>query len=851
MNSRYVFGDFELRPSERQVLIDGAPVALGSRAFDLLMALIERRARVVPVGELFELVWPGRVVEENNIRQQVAALRKALGPNAVLTVPGRGYRFGLEPSAPAGTVSRVSDNLPGSVSPLVGRDDDLSALQAAVPTAPLLTLVGVGGVGKTRLALEVARLLRGRFADGIWLIELGPLADPALVPHSVARATGVHEEADRPIVETLVDAMRRRETLLLLDNCEHLIGACAQLAEQMLRACAGMRILATSREPLAIDGERVWRVPSLRTRDPATVCAPDDLLAFPAERLFVQRATACSPGFCITEKNAPAVAQVCRRLDGIPLALELAAARIRTMRVEQIAARLDDRFALLTQGNRTALPRHQTLRALVEWSHQLLSPAEQTLLRRLAVFSGGWTLESSEVVCTGPDLPSSEVLGLMAQLVDKSLVLLDEISPEPRYRMLETIRQYALEQLVAAGEDAELRTRHLRFAVDFAEGQRRPLVLRDREPRWAEAVDAELENLRAALQWAQQPALAELGLQIVEALHRYWYQSMLWKEMVERVERLLETCAAHGPPTQAQARACYVGGMLATNYDQAAGRQLCERGLATSRSLGFDEGIAKCTMWLAHLDARRRDPATAAMFETSLTLGRSIADPFDRSHFLLLAMVCQAGYEALMHRDEAAETVVAACERENDAFGGVYLFRGHCLALRGTLATRRGDLAQAASLLADSLAFYRAIGSIFDVGGNLVQQGFLALRRGQPRLALQLFKESLPLHGTYTLSPWVTRSLAHLTIALASCQSWHLAARLAGSLGIDGELDPAQATVPTVISGTVADNYRQALAATRSALGVEVFSIELARGSRLSREEAIALAGSAEVAAAG
>jgi hypothetical protein len=301
--------------------------------------------------------------------------------------------------------------------------------------------------------------------------------------------------------------------------------------------------------------------------------------------------------------------------------------------------------------------------------------------------------------------------------------------------------------------------------------------------------------------------------------------------------------AAHGgEPTPAQALGCYVAGMLATNYDPVAGRRLCSEGLVRSRRIAFEEGIAKCTMWLAHLDARRRDPATRELFSTCLTLGPRIPDDLERAQFLMLTLVCLAEFEALMHREEEAEAAIEECERVNDAIGGVYLFRGHCRALLGTLATRRGNLSQAARCLNESLVFYRAIGSTFDVAGSLVQQGFLALRLGRPRDALGLFKESLPMHGTYTQSPWVTRSLAHLTIALAACQCWDAAVRLAGSLGLKTDAAEARPVTPSVISGAVAQAYEQALADALRALGPGRVHSELGAGWRMTREEVIALA---------
>ena len=438
----YRFGRFQVLPERRSVLVDGRPASLGARAFDMLVALIERRDRVVGGNELFDLIWPGLVVEENNLRQQVAALRRLLGVEAIVTVAGRGYRFALrvddeQPNAPdasrsdaaaPGGCAGVPNNLPLNLPALIGREAALETVVNLLARTRLLTLVGAGGVGKTRLALEVADTLRSVYKDGVWFVELAPVADPAFVPRTVASALGVHEEPGRPLHDTLLDILRRRELLIVLDNCEHVVEACARWAEEVMHASAGTRTLATSREALGIAGETAWRVPSLRTADPNANPAEEELMGYAATQMFVQRAVAASPTFCLSQANAAAVASICHQLDGIPLALELAAARLKAMRVEQVAERLRDRFTLLTRGSRTALQRHQTLRSLIDWSHELLSEPERVLMRRVSVFAGGWTLEAAEAVCSGDGLATEEVLDLLTHLVEKSLVGLDDQS---------------------------------------------------------------------------------------------------------------------------------------------------------------------------------------------------------------------------------------------------------------------------------------------------------------------------------------------------------------------------------------------------------------------------------------
>ncbi|HEV2460102.1 MAG TPA: hypothetical protein VGS80_17225, partial [Ktedonobacterales bacterium] len=376
---------------------------------------------------------------------------------------------------PLNALDGNAHNLPFELTSFVGRERELAELQALLLARRLLTLTGPGGTGKTRLALHLAADVVEAFTDGVWLVELAPLADPRLVPHTVAAVLGVREQPGRAMLDVLVDALRPKTLLLLLDNCEHLIATCAQLADTLLRAAPSLHILVSSREVLGIAGETVYRVPSLPLPAPVQPRQPhalDALAQNDCVRLFAERAAAASPGFRLTAKNAPAIAQIGRRLDGIPLALELAAARTRVLPPEQIVARLDDRFRLLTGGSRTALPRHQTLLALIEWSYELLTEAERVLLRRLSVFAGGWSLEAAQAVGgDGLGEAGEEVLETLAHLADKSLVDVEEAmeAAEGRYRLLETIRQYAHDKLLASGEAERVRHRHLEYFVRFAE----------------------------------------------------------------------------------------------------------------------------------------------------------------------------------------------------------------------------------------------------------------------------------------------------------------------------------------------------------------------------------------------
>src|SRR5215212_2875798 len=369
-------------------------------------------------------------------------------------------------------IGRPKNNLPFQLTSLVGRRREIAKVEDMITEARLLTLTGPGGSGKTRLALAVAAEVVAEvedYEDGAWLVELGSLSDPELVLQALASVLGVREAPGSPLLETLSDHLRSRSMLLVLDNCEHLVGACASLAEALLRSCANLSILATSREALGVTGESIFSVPPLSLPDPRRLPAPEGLTRYESTRLFIERARAAKHDFALTMGNAMAVSQVCYRLDGIPLAIELAAARTKVLSVEQISSRLDDSFRLLTGGGRPSLAHQRTLRTAMDWSHELLSSEERAMLRRLSVFAGGFTLEAAEAVGAGGGIEEGGVLDLLSSLVDKSLVLVTEQDGETRYRLLETVRQYAAEKLEQAGEADGVRRRHAQYYLALAE----------------------------------------------------------------------------------------------------------------------------------------------------------------------------------------------------------------------------------------------------------------------------------------------------------------------------------------------------------------------------------------------
>src|ERR1700693_3130353 len=461
------FGRFSVLPHRRELLAEGRPLELGGRAFDVLMVLIEASGAVVSKDALMNRVWPNRVIEENSLQAQISALRRAFGADRELirTIAGRGYQFTGEirtvstnpdvrpvatAAVPISTSARTPTNLPEPVSELIGRDVELDEIRDLSAPHRLLTLVGAGGIGKTRLGFEVARHLLPRFADGVWAIELAPLSDPELVPVAVATALRLELASGAASPQSVANALRSKQLMLLLDNCEHVVDDAARMAEAVLRANPAARVIVTSREALRVEGERVYPVPPLAV--PAER-SPDgeDPLRYGAVRLFVERARAAAPHFSSDARVAAAMAGICRRLDRIPLALELAAARAAALGIEGVAARLDDRFRLLSGGRRTPMPRHQTLRATLDWSYELLTEPERVVLRRLAIFAGDFTLQSASAVAADDASAASAAVDCVASLVAKSLVTADAGAAMVRYRLLETTRAYSLEKVGKAG----------------------------------------------------------------------------------------------------------------------------------------------------------------------------------------------------------------------------------------------------------------------------------------------------------------------------------------------------------------------------------------------------------------
>ena len=646
----YDFPPFRLVPSQRQLLCAGSPVKLGGRAFDVLAALLERRDRVVSKSELMDLGWPRLVVEENNLQVQIVALRKLLGHPAIATIPGRGYRFTLPVTPEGGDVATLPAESPaparGDVSGggnlriesplLIGRDDDLRHLVDLMDRFRLVTVAGAAGIGKTRLA-QAAAVARGAATpDGAWWVDLAPLVDAARVPDVVAIALGLSLGSSTDAALTVAAALRERSPLLVLDNAEHLLEGVAVFVNHLRLAAPGVRLLVTSQEPLRIDDEFVFRPEPLSLPDGDT---PERIGASGAVALFVARAKAADRLFELRADNQALVAEICRRLDGIPLAIELAAARLALLGVEGLRDKLDQRFHVLTTGHRASLNRHQTLRAALEWSHHLLSIDEQAVLRRLSAFVGGFTLEAAQQVAEDEDgIDRWDVLEHLGALVDKSLVVA-EGEPVPRYRFLETTRLFALERLIDSGEVGAVRGRHRDYFLFLAEACQPGLMTGDLR-RTIARLDLERDNLLAALAWAPADEDARAGLRLAATLHYYWFFRAMPRRGLEVARAALDRPGAHAPSRE-RCLALVMAGWLGMCAGQDAEPLEClAEALRLARDLADDRALCPVLAKFAHVRHIRSENALAlALAVEALAVGRRLGDCVELGEALM-----QRGY---------------------------------------------------------------------------------------------------------------------------------------------------------------------------------------------------------------
>jgi len=648
-------------------------------------------------------------------------------------------RPSVAPRSTAEVGERSVGNLPGALTSFVGREHESIEVKRLLAMTRMLTLTGTGGCGKTRLALEVARDLSSLYPDGAWLVNLGDLSDGESVPQVVATTLGVREHSTQPLATTLVDALRKQEVLLVMDGCEHLVAACAQLTEAILAACPGVRVLATSREALGVAGETRWVVPPLSVPDPLRQTALGDLKEFESVRLFLERARSRLPTFDLTPQNAPAVVQVCSRLDGLPLALELAAARIGVLEVEDIAARLENSLGLLTSGSRTAKPRQQTLRGTLEWSHGLLSNAEQILFARLAVFAGGWTLEAAEAVTKGQGLEEGSILDLLSRLIDKSLVVTQAgANHGVRYKMLEPVRQYARERLAVVGGADELRHRQAEYYLTMAEAAE-PELKGQHQLEWLQRLELEHENLRNAFAWAMEQEV-EWGLRLGGALWLFWYV----RGHLSEGRRALESALAKSnmAPTPMRVKALNGAGWLVhVQGDYEPARAFYEEQLRLSRELDDDLGVARSLRNLGALALNEGDYERARRpLEESLQVLRKQGALED----VISVLIELGSLAAARGESERAVTLHEEALTLSREIGDVL---GVAVSLQNLGLTKllADDKKDTVVLLEESVALFREVGDDLDVAITLVYLAFAVLSEGDHERAARLLEEGLPL----------------------------------------------------------------------------------------------------------
>jgi predicted ATPase/DNA-binding winged helix-turn-helix (wHTH) protein len=806
---RWTFGDVVVDLTTREVLRSGRAVALSPKAFQLLEILITRQPGATSKAELQERLWPQTFVVEKNLTNLVSEIRSALGdnparPRFIRTVTKFGYVFIHPPSPPRNgdersrTVIAPSDpprhNLRNTRTTFVGRERELDELAARLPLTRLLTLTGMGGCGKTRLALEAAGRVLDAFDDGVWLVDLAPLSEPDLIVQRVASVFALRQQPGSSLADLVSNYLRSRRLLLILDNCDHLIPHSAQFSNSLLDAAPRLTILATSRESLGVDGEVTWPVVPLSCPDAVDNIQLNTIGRYESVQLFLARAASADPSFTLTPRNAGVVADICRSLDGIPLALELAAARLTVLSLNQIRDRLDNRFAVLKRESHTSMPRQRTLEASVDWSYDQLSDGERALMRRLAVFSGGWTIEAAERVCSGGGIARNDVLELLARLVKKSLVVVEDNHRHAgrRYRYLETIRQYGLVRLRGSGEEEGVLDRHLEEYLDLAR-RAEPQLWKNDQLLWLNFLSDELDNLRVALAWSlQRQDRAAQGLELSVDLVWFWIMRAYLGEGQRWLERALAVNLSPADPLRARA----VTGLAAVTFFQGDLVRAC---------LLFEDGAAA---------ARAVDDLAT----TALALGLHALARLEMSD---LATGSRLAGEALV----AGRTVQAM-----DALGPALSFTAY-------EALAAGNVERSAQIHESLLDHFRAAGNKWAMSMSLFDLAMLRVVQRRSHDAKALAAEAITVSQDLDDRRGVAWSLG--AIAGADAMDGHLgrAARLFGAMETLSAAvgAPIQPTFKNLILNRYVDSVQQALGASGYQQAVE-------EGRAMSTADAVSFA---------
>lgn len=833
VSSIFEIGRFTLDAGSGVLVRDGNATALGRRAVAVLGALVEHANQYVPKAHLLEAAWPDTVVEEGNLPVQIAAIRRVLaadgGEDWIETLPRRGYRFVgpvkiLTNGWPT-TSSIARSNLPMALTSFIGRERELVEIKRLLPIKHLVTIQGAGGIGKTRLALQVAAEVIDAYRDGVWMTELGSLRDAALVSTTVAQVLGLPEKSSASSIETLCAFLTSRQLLLVLDNCEHLVDACAGFVESVLRMSKDVTIIATSREPLRLPGEQSYLLQPLslpKLTSHATIRNSE------AVQFFVERVQQHLPGFDLTADRAGIVGEICIHLDGIPLALELAAARTRSLSVEQVNTRLAHRFRLLTGGSRTALPRQQTLRATLDWSYDLLAEDERVVLRRLSVFPGTFTVEAASAVASGERIDEHAVVDLVSQLVSRSLVMADTSVAGTRYRLLETVRAYALEKLAETGEDDGCSRRHARFFRDMFEResedwQRMP------DPVWRATYQSELANVRAALDWALgSGGETAIAIDLAGASGPLWTTLGLFIEGVQRLEAAMARIASDTPRLTEARLWLWLGKLL--DETPARARPALERAVElyrkSSDSVGLGLSLMRLGRVLAHMGSFEQ--SEAMLTESRPLLEQAGPNALSLCHFNsgFLKNLTGDPVAARVHYERALEL-----DRQQRNELGV-------LANLGNLANAKwgiGDLDSAAESLRELTLLIRSstAGTRRLLGFALMNLAELLVEKKDLDTSLALAREGLPLVKADG-SAWIFSDYGALRAGSEG--------KLAKAALLAGYADYAHASNGGTRSLVTARARSRLRALLREKLSAVEFDRLLAEGAKLNEDEACRLA---------